>query len=71
MRWLVYAGTCDFWYDNWLGTGALFLRAPVNGALTFREFIRDGRWDSLLLAQYLPSDVTALILQHSALKESG
>ncbi|XP_071939931.1 uncharacterized protein [Coffea arabica] len=63
MRWLVYAGTCDFWYDNWLGTRALFHRAPVN-ALTFRDFLKDKRWDSLLLAQYFPSDVTALILRH-------
>mgnify|MGYP004704305189 FL=1 len=64
MRWLVNAGTCDFWHDNWLGSGALFLRTPVNGVLTFKDFIRDGRWDSLVLAQYFPSDIMALILQH-------
>ena len=64
MRWLVNAGTCDFWHDNWLDSGALYLRTPVNGALTFKDFIRDGRWDSLVLAQYFPSDIMALILQH-------
>ncbi|XP_027158099.1 uncharacterized protein LOC113759728 [Coffea eugenioides] len=64
MRWLVYAGTCDFWYDNWLGTRALFHKASVNGALSFRDFLTDGRWNSLLLAQYFPSDITAMILQH-------
>ncbi|XP_071940013.1 uncharacterized protein [Coffea arabica] len=65
MRWLVNAGTCDFWYDNWLGNGALFLKAPVQGDLSFRDFIVDGKWNSVGLAEYLPRDITTMILQHS------
>ena len=64
MQWLVNDGTCDFWYDNWLGNGALFFKVPGQGDLSFRDFIVDGKWNSVRLAQYLPRDITAMILQH-------
>ena len=55
---------CSTWADKWsYPCGGWYMRA-----LTFRDFIRDGRWNSMLLAQYLPSDVTALILQHPILE---
>ncbi|XP_027156179.1 uncharacterized protein LOC113756908 [Coffea eugenioides] len=63
MRWLVNSGTCDFWYDNWLGSGALFHRVPVRDTLTFKDFLVDGRWSSLLLARHFPTDIMDLILQ--------
>ena len=56
-------GTCNFWYDNWLDNGALFHRVEVHGTLTFKNFLVDGTWNSMLLAHYFPRDITALILQ--------
>ena len=57
------AGTCDFWYDNWLGNEALFHKVQVHGTLTFKDFLVHGRWNSMLLAYYFLKDITALILQ--------
>ena len=64
MLWLVNEGSCSFWYNNWLGNGALFLKVSVNLALLFRDFIVDGKWDSNLLSQVFPTEITASILQH-------
>ncbi|XP_027170927.1 uncharacterized protein LOC113770609 [Coffea eugenioides] len=63
MRWLVNSGTCDFWYDTWLGSEALFHRVPIHETLTFKDFLVDGRWSSLLLARHFPTDIMDLILQ--------
>ncbi|XP_071925457.1 uncharacterized protein [Coffea arabica] len=56
-------GSCHFWYDNWLATGALFLRAPVVPNLSFRNFIINGHWDVNLLSQTLPRDIVSSILK--------
>nr|XP_027118549.1 uncharacterized protein LOC113735759 [Coffea arabica] len=64
MVWLVNGGTCDFWYDNWLGNEALFLKAPVDLIVTFRDFITNGEWDVQSLGQYLLKELTRQIVQH-------
>ncbi|XP_071900960.1 uncharacterized protein [Coffea arabica] len=50
-------GSCHFWYDNWLGSGALFLKATVNPVLSFKDFIVNGKWSSHLLSRVLPLDL--------------
>ena len=42
MVWLDNVGSCNFWYDNWLGSDALYLKTMVYPALTFKEFISNG-----------------------------
>ncbi|XP_071918841.1 uncharacterized protein [Coffea arabica] len=61
---LVNDGSCHFWYDNWLGSGALFLRAPVDLSLSFCNFITNGHWDASLLSQTLLGDIVPSILQY-------
>ncbi|XP_027098892.2 uncharacterized protein [Coffea arabica] len=64
MVWLVNDGSCHFWYDNWLGSGALCLRAPVDLSLSFCNFITNGHWDASLLSRTLPGDIVPSILQY-------
>nr|XP_027097552.1 uncharacterized protein LOC113717098 [Coffea arabica] len=71
MLWLVQDGSCHFWYDNWLGSGALFLRAPVVLNLSFRDFIIQGHWNVHLLSQVLPMDITAVVLSKSVPDEQS
>ncbi|XP_071909633.1 uncharacterized protein [Coffea arabica] len=63
MLWLVHDGSCHFWYDNWLGTGALFLLVSVVPNLSFRTFIVTGHWDVSLLSHTFPVEIVSSILQ--------
>ena len=63
MLWLVQDGSCHFWYDNWLASRALFLRAPVLLNLSFRDFIIHGHWNMHLLAQMFPHEVIPSVLR--------
>ncbi|XP_071926511.1 uncharacterized protein [Coffea arabica] len=58
-------GSCHFWYDNWLGSGALFLKATVIPALSFKDFIVNGKWSTHLLSRVLPLDLLPSVLLHS------
>ncbi|XP_027183778.1 uncharacterized protein LOC113782066 [Coffea eugenioides] len=62
MLWLVQNGSCHFRYDNWLGSGALFLKTTVASHLSFRDFITQGHWNAQLLAQVLSRDVMFSVL---------
>nr|XP_027103097.1 uncharacterized protein LOC113724387 [Coffea arabica] len=42
IRWLIHRGPCNFWYDNWIGTGALYLIANDMPNLSFEDFIVRG-----------------------------
>ncbi|XP_027181778.1 uncharacterized protein LOC113780162 [Coffea eugenioides] len=63
MIWLVNGGSCNFWYDNWLGSGAISLKATVIPDLSFQDFISNGAWDVHRLTRALPHDLIDLILQ--------
>ncbi|XP_071916259.1 uncharacterized protein [Coffea arabica] len=63
MLWQVNEGSCNFWYDNWLGSGALFLRSTVAPGLTFGDFISNGAWDVQLLSRAVPQEIILSILQ--------
>ena len=71
MLWVAKDGACHFWYDNWLGGGALFLRATVFPNLSFGNFITNGQWDANRLYQYLPYEMVNSILNHPLPEESG
>ncbi|XP_027166413.1 uncharacterized protein LOC113766418 [Coffea eugenioides] len=63
MLWLLNGGGCDFWYDNWVGSGGLFLRAPVVPASSFADVMTNGAWDSGRLLQILPSGIVDLVMK--------
>ena len=64
MLWHVNGGACHFWYDNWVGSGALSLSSTVIPDLSFGDFITNGTWDAQLLSRALPPGIIPLILQH-------
>lgn len=35
IHWILNNGSADFWFDNWLGTGALFRRVDVSAMIIF------------------------------------
>ncbi|XP_027156511.1 uncharacterized protein LOC113757398 [Coffea eugenioides] len=71
MVWLLNDGTCDFWYDNWLGSGPLFLRAFVVPGLSFSDVMVNGTWDSYRLSQILPPTIVDEVMHSPALSGRG
>ena len=67
MVWLLNDGTCDFWYDNWLGSGPLFLRASVVPGLSFSDVMVNGTWDNCRLSQILPPTIVDEVMYSPAL----
>ncbi|XP_027156870.1 uncharacterized protein LOC113758039 [Coffea eugenioides] len=41
ITWRPYSGNCHFWYDNWMGLGAFYLRVEVQEHLSFQNFVTD------------------------------
>ncbi|XP_027060814.2 uncharacterized protein [Coffea arabica] len=64
MLWHINGDACHFWYDNWVGSGALSLSSTVIPDLSFGDFITNGTWDAQLLSRALPPGIIPLILQH-------
>ena len=62
MLWLIQDGSCNFWFDNWLGSGALFLHGPIAANLSFHDFITQGHWNVQSLFQTLPQKIIPAIL---------
>ena len=71
MVWLLNDGTCEFWYDNWLGSGPLFLRAFVVPGLSFSDVLVNGTWDSYQLSQILPPTIVDEVMHSPALSGRG
>ncbi|XP_027081100.2 uncharacterized protein [Coffea arabica] len=71
MLWVAKEGACHFWYDNWLGCGALFLQVPVNLELSFHNFINNGHWDVNLLYHTIPKEYVSYILQQPIPEEGS
>ncbi|XP_071939020.1 uncharacterized protein [Coffea arabica] len=71
MLWDIKNGACHFWYDNWLGGGALFLRMTVVSNLLFGDFIINRHWDVIRLYQTLPTDLVPSILEHPVPEDWG
>nr|XP_027064415.1 uncharacterized protein LOC113690621 [Coffea arabica] len=71
MVWLLNDGTCDFWNDNWLGSGPLFLRASVVPGLSFSDVMVNGTWDNCRLSQILPPTIVDEVMHSPALSGRG
>ncbi|XP_071928018.1 uncharacterized protein [Coffea arabica] len=69
--WVAKYGACHFWYDNWLGSGALFLKVPVIPNLTFRNFVNNGHWDLNLLYHTLPKEIAYSISEQMVPEEGS
>ncbi|XP_071921716.1 uncharacterized protein [Coffea arabica] len=69
--WRVNSGSCDFWYDNWVGSGALHLRAPVLVDVGFQQVLLHRGWNGKLLASVLPLDVVHTILEMEVLETTN
>ena len=61
--WLVNEGECSFWYDNWLGSGALFLRVADTPHVSFAELVCNGSWNIYRLTQILPPECVANVVR--------
>ena len=68
---MLWDGACHFWYDNWLGSGALFLHAKVIPNLSFQNFITNGHWNINLLHSTMPSEKLTSILAHPVPEEGS
>ena len=57
VKWNIYSGTCSFWWDNWLGDGALAKYCDNASSLnnvqvsTFLEF---AKWKEANVRQHVP-----------------
>ena len=61
--WLVQAGNCNFWFDNWLGSGPLCQRLESVSDHSVFDFVSNGRWNQNLLRCWVPDAVVAEIIQ--------
>ncbi|XP_027067488.1 uncharacterized protein [Coffea arabica] len=64
MVWLVNGGTCNFWFDNWMGSGALCLKTTATPGLNFKDFIANGVWDVNRLGQHVTQEQLHQILRY-------
>ena len=64
--WVVRFGQCNFWFDNWLGSGPLCQRLQSVSDHLVRDFVVNGRWNQQLLRQRVPDDIVLEIVTKSA-----
>ena len=64
--WKLNDGSCNFWYDNWLGSGAFYLKVAVQGDMGFQNVMGNKDWDSSLLYQVFPPNIVNRILETDA-----
>lgn len=62
-RFLVQRGEVNFWYDNWMGDGAVADEAEVFGdpTLKLREVVSDRAWDLCKLRELLSDNMVTKI----------
>ncbi|XP_071918896.1 uncharacterized protein [Coffea arabica] len=68
---MLWDRSCHFWYDNWLGSGALFLQAQVIPNLTFHNFVINGHWDLNSLGLTMPKEKMSSIMKHIPREEGS
>lgn len=61
--WVLRSGACNFWFDNWLGTGPLSQRLESVSDHRVKDFVVNGNWDCRLLFQWVPPDVCQEIME--------
>ncbi|KAM3328204.1 hypothetical protein P3S68_033666 [Capsicum galapagoense] len=62
-------GSSQFWFDNWMGLGALYYVTPSNfycdeSILNVAIVVRDNRWNEQLLRNILPRDLAEYIIEN-------
>ena len=64
--WLVRSGQCNFWFDNWLGSGPLcqYLQSVSDHLVV--DFVSNGWWNQHLLRRWVSDDIVSEIVTKSA-----
>ncbi|XP_071906091.1 uncharacterized protein [Coffea arabica] len=65
LSWLVRSGQCNFWFDNWLGSGPLCQRLPSVSDHPVGDFVLNGLWNQQLLRRWVPDDIVSEIITKS------
>nr|XP_027083663.1 uncharacterized protein LOC113705962 [Coffea arabica] len=60
--WEMQAGQCNFWFDNWMGSGPLCQRLQSVSDHLVRDFVLNGRWNQQLLRLWVPDDIVSEIV---------
>ncbi|CDP11040.1 unnamed protein product [Coffea canephora] len=60
--WEMRAGQCNFWFDNWMGSGPLCQRLQSVSDHLVRDFVLNGRWNQQLLRLWVPDDIVSEIV---------
>ena len=60
--WRLHDGRCHFWYDNWTGHEALYLRVKVREDISFQHVMENGEWVTWRLTEVLPVDMVLQVL---------
>lgn len=60
--WLVRSGQCNFWFDNWLGSGPLCQRLQSVSNHLVADFVVSGQWNLQLLRHWVPNDIVLEII---------
>nr|XP_027109299.1 uncharacterized protein LOC113729174 [Coffea arabica] len=60
--WEMRSGQCNFWFDNWMGSGPLCQRLQSVSDHLVRDFVLNGRWNQQLLRLWVPDDIVSEII---------
>nr|XP_027086510.1 uncharacterized protein LOC113708247 [Coffea arabica] len=60
--WEMRSGQCNFWFDNWMGSGPLCQRLQSVSDHLVRDFVLNGRWNQQLLRLWVPDDIVSEIV---------
>ena len=74
IKWQINSGTCYFWWDNWLGNGALATSCYNISSLNnskVGEFLIEGNWNESLVRQQVPAQLVLNILQTHITYQDG
>ncbi|KAK4717860.1 hypothetical protein R3W88_016198 [Solanum pinnatisectum] len=66
IRWKINSGNCSFWWDDWLGVGALGnLTSGISSQNNTKvhHFLTEGKWNEVKLRQHVPPRVVHQILR--------
>jgi len=74
IRWKINSGNCSFWWDDWLGVGAL--GNLTNGISSQNNtkvlhFLVEGRWNEFKLRQQVPARFIQQILNINIQLQEG
>ena len=59
--WIGRSGRSNFWFDNWLGNGALASRLDSVSDHLVADFVTDGSWNLQLIRQWVPAGIISKV----------